>query len=404
MHKSKMNDLKAKQLFNMLNTDIDFSYTSEKTKTTSNKNLNKLIYNEFNSKLITEKIKIDCVESLEGIGSVAWFFCNVHYNEMPSLIYKDMNFNTKLIQFLKENGKLMYRKISESENYPEIGYVFLYKNCYYTVGVCHTNSEDLLIHGIGIYHPLSIEVDYSEIKQFEVASKASPKIGIIKTSRFGPAVTWLDHKTDLKFKFDNYNEDFNDFFHDMKEKITGENKTGLYLLYGEAGTGKSSAIRHLISEIDRPVVYIPPQMINCLSSPEFTDLVTNSLKGSILVIEDAEKALMKRETEDGFFNSELVSSILNLTDGLYADLSQTSIIATYNCNRNLVDSALLRKGRLRSEYHFTKLTLDRTQKLMDDLGHNIEVNEPMSLADIYNYEQQYTNKKEEKKRSVGFGG
>jgi SpoVK/Ycf46/Vps4 family AAA+-type ATPase len=156
--------------------------------------------------------------------------------------------------------------------------------------------------------------------------------------------------------------------------------------------------------VDRPVVFIPPQMINCLSNPEFTELVTNSLKGSILVIEDAEKALMKRESQDGFFNSELVSSILNLTDGLYADLAQTAIIATYNCDRNLIDPALLRKGRLRSEYHFQKLSVEKSQKLMDKQGHDVIVEDPMTLADIFNYEKQYSNKKTEKKRSVGFGG
>jgi SpoVK/Ycf46/Vps4 family AAA+-type ATPase len=144
-------------------------------------------------------------------------------------------------------------------------------------------------------------------------------------------------------------------------------------------------------------------MINCLASPDFTDLVLNSLKGSILVIEDAEKALMKRESEDGFHNSELVSTILNLTDGLYSDLAHISIIATYNCDRNLIDPALLRKGRLRSEYHFKKLSVDRCQKLMDALENDMDVEDEMTLAEIFNHEKQYSNRKSEKKRSVGFG-
>ena len=112
---------------------------------------------------------------------------------------------------------------------------------------------------------------------------------------------------------------------------------------------------------------------------------------------------MKRASEDAFHNSELVSCLLNLTDGIYADMAGTSIIATYNCERSLIDPALLRKGRLRSEYHFKKLSVEKSQKLMDKQGHKVDVEEPMTLADIFNYETQYTNNKAEKKRSVGFG-
>ena len=148
-------------------------------------------------------------------------------------------------------------------------------------------------------------------------------------------------------------------------------------------------------------------MINYLSSPEFVDLVLTSLKGSVLIIEDAEKALMKRESEDGFHNSELVSSLLNLTDGLYADLARTSIIATYNCDRNLIDPALLRKGRMKAEYKFNRLSVERSQSLMDKLGNEFDVTDPMTLADIFNHEEHYSNDDREErkaKRVVGFGG
>jgi hypothetical protein len=383
--------------------DIDLPNKDPKKK--KNKVFMDLIAAEIKAEYNNEYQDIEAPDVIDGIGAIAWKLCNNKYNKMPSSIYVERNYSIKLLDYLKSKGKVVYRKIYEAEKYSELLYVILYNDCYYTISVTEMHGDDLLvISGIGAYHTLDVVPNYDEFDQFLETPKHLPKIGIIKTTRFGPAVSWLEHSTDMKFDYDNYNQDFKGFFDDMKQKITGESKTGLYLLYGEAGTGKSSAIRHLIGQIDRPVVYIPPQMINSLSSPEFTELVTCALKGSILVIEDAEKALMKRESEDGFFNSELVSSVLNLTDGLYADLAQTSIIATYNCDRNMVDAALLRKGRLRSEYHFRKLTVDRSQKLMDNLGHEVNIEEPMSLADIFNYEKQYTNKTVEKKRAVGFGG
>jgi len=349
---------------------------------------------------------VNIPEKIEGLSCMAWYLCNKKHQQIPSEYYPDGIFNLKMLDHLHENGSLVYSKIydADSDSASDIGYVFEYKDYYLffscSFGELHPNGA---ITSLGILYPIHTKIDMDMLSNFQEKKKETPKIGIIKTNKYGPAVTWIEHKTDLKFHDDNYNEDFSGFFSDLKTKLT-DNKTGLYLFYGEAGTGKSSAIRHLISEMDRPVVFIPPQMINCLSNPDFTDLVLNSLKGSILVIEDAEKALMKRENEDGFHNSELVSSLLNLTDGLYADLAHTSIIATYNCDRNLIDPALLRKGRLRSEYHFQKLSIDRSQKLMDDLKHDVKVTEPMTLADIFNYDKQYTNKKTEKKRAVGFGG
>jgi hypothetical protein len=348
---------------------------------------------------------IDFPDTLESVSQVAWLLCNKVHKSIPSSFYMESGkYNMNLLDFFRKNGKLEYRKVYSLDDYPEINYIFSYKDCFYTLSVNFPNNEEPMFYNFVVFHPIHIKVDENLFSEFLVIQKETPKIGIIKTTRVGPMVSWINHNTDLKFEEDNYNDDFPHFFEDLTNKLKGESKTGLYLFYGEAGTGKSSAIRHLISCVDRPVVFIPPQMINCLSNPEFTELVTNSLKGSILVIEDAEKALMKRESQDGFFNSELVSSILNLTDGLYADLAQTAIIATYNCDRNLIDPALLRKGRLRSEYHFQKLSVEKSQKLMDRQGHDVVVEESMTLADIFNYEKQYSNKKTEKKRSVGFGG
>jgi len=348
---------------------------------------------------------IDYPDSLESVSQIAWLFCNKLHKSIPSIFYMESGkYDLKLLDFFRKNGKLEYRKVYSLDDYPEINYVFSYKECFYTLTVNFPNNGDEpTFFNFSVLHPIHIKVDENTFTDFLIKKKETPKIGIIKTTRMGPMVSWINHDTELKFEEDNYNDDFPVFFEDLTNKLKSETKTGLYLFYGEAGTGKSSAIRHLISCVDRPVVFIPPQMINCLSNPEFTELVTNSLKGSILVIEDAEKALMKRESQDGFFNSELVSSVLNLTDGLYADLAQTAIIATYNCDRNLIDPALLRKGRLRSEYHFQKLSVEKSQKLMSRQGHDVVVEDPMTLADIFNYEKQYSNKKTEKKRSVGFG-
>ena len=309
-----------------------------------------------------------------------------------------LTFSLELFTFLKEKGTLLYRRALEDE----VSYFFLYKDLIVSASAIDNLKPEITISGISTFHSIDTDPLPQELNEFIIKPKNTPKIGLIKTNQYGPLVSWVDMNSDQKFSYDYYNDDFSNFVDDLRIKLTKE-KTGLYLFHGEPGTGKSSFIRHIVSEIDRQFVFVPPQMVHCLSSPDFTNLVTSQLKDTVLIIEDAEKALMTRTSEDAFHNSELVSSILNLTDGLYADMAGISIVATYNCERNLIDPALLRKGRLKSEYQFKKLSIEKSQVLMDSLGFDVDVNEEMSLADIFNHEAQFTNNKVEKKRPVGFG-
>jgi SpoVK/Ycf46/Vps4 family AAA+-type ATPase len=378
--------------------------------------MNKKINEEF-KKLIEEQIQtvndpvisnVEIEHRIEHYPDIGWFACNKLFKIIPSEYHSDKLYTMELLEYLTNNSKIIHRKIVEDGveglEHGQIICTFLYKNMVVVINYLNIKEEPQYIRGIHFFHSSKDIINLDEFTAYELDKKPVSKIGIIKQTKFGPHVTWRDHETQNKFSEDHYNDDFPAFFDDLCNKLV-ENPTGLYLFYGEAGTGKSSAIRHLITKMERKFVFIPPQMINYLSNPEFTELVLSSLKDSVLIIEDAEKALMKRETEDGFYNSELVSTLLNLTDGLYADLARTSIIATYNCDRNLIDPALLRKGRLRSEYKFTKLNAKKSQILMDKLGNDVKVDDAMTLADIFNYEKQYTNEERKKpKRVVGFGG
>ena len=283
--------------------------------------------------------------------------------------------------------------------------LFLYENVFFYISTGSKEDKDdkLVVSGLTLYYSLENEVPYSVIEKFKKPLEPEkPKIGIIKHGRGGMYVSKLTLPNNFEFSLDHYNDDFKDF-EEKIIKILSEKTPGLFLFHGAPGTGKSSAIRHLVNKVKRNFIFIPPQMINQLSTPEFADIITDTHKGSVLILEDAEKALMKRESEDGFSNSALVSSVLNLTDGLYADLGQLAVIATYNCDRNLIDPALLRKGRLKAEYRFDKLNKTKAQRLADKIQKNIIVEEDMSIADIFNHEEQMSNNEREEKRAIGFG-
>jgi SpoVK/Ycf46/Vps4 family AAA+-type ATPase len=141
---------------------------------------------------------------------------------------------------------------------------------------------------------------------------------------------------------------------------------------------------------------------NCLS-------VLIEKPNSIIILEDAEKAIMKRQG-DGL-DSSSVSALLNLSDGILSDILKTSVILTYNCPKQDIDSALRRKGRLQVDYEFGKLNVTDARKLAKSLKHKKktidEIDKPMSVAEIYNLEKEVDLNEEKinenKERIVGFG-
>lgn len=202
-------------------------------------------------------------------------------------------------------------------------------------------------------------------------------------------------KTDLAL---NYGDEF---LETHKELIDSLNNTrsGLYLFHGLPGTGKSSYIRHLLSEnIHRKIAYIPVSLIDRLTHPDMLPLLMRN-KNIILVLEDAEKALLSRDiTHD----SAIVPTILNLTDGLIGDAINLSIVATFNTEKDNIDSALLRKGRLRMSHEFKKLSKENCKKIASSRGIDPDqITEDMTLAEIYNHAHDAGFKVPEERR-VGF--
>lgn len=190
------------------------------------------------------------------------------------------------------------------------------------------------------------------------------------------------------------------------ENLKNKSK-GIYLFHGKMGAGKTSYLKYLTSRIhDKKIIFIPPYFTDFLSSPEFLPTLIGDYgaKNSILIIEDAEKAVMAREDSDNNGNS--VASLLSLGDGILSDVANIQIICTFNTRVENIDSALLRKGRLIAELNFNALSISDSQKLVDKLAKDgkikkFKVVNEMTLAEIYGAEQD--NFHEEKQtRKIGF--
>ena len=181
-----------------------------------------------------------------------------------------------------------------------------------------------------------------------------------------------------------YNDDFKAVDNTIKDRLEKENDKGIILLHGLPGTGKTTYLRHLIGSTKKKVLFVSPAVAGNLMNPEFIDLLIEN-PNAVLIIEDAENIIMDRK----YNSSSGVSNLLNISDGLLSDCLNVQIICTFNSALNLIDSALLRKGRLIAKYEFGKLDIQKARKLSEHLGVKQSIDKPMTLAEIANPDETH---------------
>ena len=185
----------------------------------------------------------------------------------------------------------------------------------------------------------------------------------------------------------NYGKTFTDINKRIITELSKKKNKGLVLLHGEPGTGKTTYIKWLVSQLNKnkKVIFVPPFLTESITSPEFVPFLAR-YTDSVLVIEDAERVVSDRVSGSG--SSIGVSNILNMTDGIMGDVMNIQIICSFNMNRNKIDPALLRKGRLIAEHKFDALDVESTNNLLKHLGHEQTTTKSMILADIYNIDEK----------------
>lgn len=179
-----------------------------------------------------------------------------------------------------------------------------------------------------------------------------------------------------------YNDDFKKEDAKIKTFIEEKDANGLVILHGDKGTGKSTYIKHLIHENpSKKFVYVPSNLVSSFSEPAFGSFLS-SLNNHIIVVEDCENVIQDRHKNAG---ASAVSLLLNMTDGILSDDLGIKFICTFNDDISTIDPALLRRGRLVSKYEFKKLCVEKTNKLLEELGHE-KSDKPMALSDIFHYD------------------
>jgi len=203
----------------------------------------------------------------------------------------------------------------------------------------------------------------------------------------------------------NIDLNYGDKFPEINDRIVDiikAKKSGLILFHSVPGTGKSKYIQYLTDAVsDKKFIYLNSELFSVFDSPQFTSFALSELKDTVLILEDCENIITSREINK---HNNIISTLLNLTSGIFADVLNCKIICTFNTASDNIDAALLRKGRLLIEHEFRKLTADEANALYKKI-HNSDKNhfdKEVTLSEVYNIEEVKSAFKKEK-RTIGFG-
>jgi hypothetical protein len=371
------------------------------------------------------------------------------YGYAPSFYYPDETFCDEILTFLFKNGEYMCSSVSgDVKIFPKSTltsfkngfFWFKYKNMFIKTSVKTENDDDdspfgfhkgLMDSLVGtisenkdkkldkktysimiVYSSNEQSCDVSDFAEFIVNDENRTKVHIFIKNQYGeytfePIAVNLPKDLDLEL---NYGKDFLEVDKKVKERLL-EKASGLFMFHGIPGTGKTTYIKYLADKVNRDFIYIPTTMIESFTSDPNCLHTLIQKPNSVIILEDAEKAILKRQG-DGM-DSSAVSALLNLSDGILSDILKTSVVLTYNCPKQDVDDALKRKGRLQVEYEFVALSIDDARKLAKKLKYpkkliEDKINDPMTISEVYNLEKEIefyakNGKKKEPNRIIGFG-
>lgn len=285
---------------------------------------------------------------------------------------------------------------------PSDDYVFEY--------VFRSDSGRMVVHFVARDSYLSIDyfydIDRPDTEQWilEVNHKLRSRFGTPKKPKFKvlmhqDGMFGTEDVSTGDFKSIDINDLYNEDFASVDEIISdfmSKQESGIVLLHGEPGTGKTTYIKHLICKFsDREFIFVQNDFVRDLLKPSFISFLLQN-KNATLIIEDAEKVVVSR---DHTSEDSVVSTILQLTDGLFSDFLNIKVICTFNTDIDRIDKALMRKGRLVAKYNFKPLSAEKTAALASKLGYS-DVSGSLTLADIFEFDK--LDFKNQPKKQIGF--
>lgn len=180
-----------------------------------------------------------------------------------------------------------------------------------------------------------------------------------------------------------YGEDFPEWATGFLQNLS---EPGISIFRGEAGTGKTSFLRHAMCALAKThrFYFVPVDNFSLLSSGSLTEFWKGEQRNypsasKVLVLEDSETLLSERGPQ----KTSSVASLLNLTDGLMTQFIKLHLVCTLNCRIEDVDPALLRPGRLHFFKNFERIPRDRAMRMAAHYKLALPDRSDFTLAEVF---------------------
>lgn len=215
--------------------------------------------------------------------------------------------------------------------------------------VWRTNPKDFFVDA-EVSEKVCIEVVKTYLDSLAEKHKKT-KTARVNVPHRGSGIMWVEKKIAPRSKstvflykglWDDIYFDAENFFSDSTEEFYKQhqiNHNRVYLFKGDSGTGKTTAIRTLGSELDRPL-YMFPMTYSCMDDDAFICLLNVVPPKSIVVIEDIDRVFTNHS--DNIAGSGIsFSSFINVLDGIYAP---KGVMVVMTCtDDSMLDEAMMRR-------------------------------------------------------------
>lgn len=271
--------------------------------------------------------------------------------------------NSEKLNLLRYGGYIRKSEVEEDTKY----FASFYVGDHFILG----------FHYDGIYILAEDTYDYSWITEYlkTTVQSEAPKIFMVVYGSDG------FRKIPLKLRDSNfdpkthYNDDFD--IDKITTFINGET-SGMVILHGIPGSGKTFYLRHLACTNTKVTfLFMDSNLLSQAGSASFISFLLDN-KNCVILLEDCETILQERTS-----GNDLLKTLLNLSDGILGDGLNIKFICTFNADLSNIDKAVLRKGRLVYKYEFKELCAEKANALAKSLG-KPEPNKDIAICEIYN--------------------
>jgi len=211
-----------------------------------------------------------------------------------------------------------------------------------------------------LYAPIEniAEID-SKLKNLVFVEKAlSPIINWVTINNSGNIVKNLlkisENKGVKDYFYPSIKQGVNKYYKEYEDS-----QSPILIILGPPGTGKTSFIRNYTYQHNKKVTV--SYDINLMMLDEF---FLSFLQGNqdLLILEDYDEFLRKRIDES---ETRIMSKFLNLSQGL-VQIGTKKIIFTANCEKSVIDTALIRPGRCFDVLEFNRYTEKEAVKFIKE--------------------------------------